>query len=864
MRKIWRGNIFFIAAAAAAAALGAWQFLGGNVYSVQNFAYYADRGELLFHAILDKSVSYSMPLLSLLVSWTEYHSYLSPTSLSRAAGLLVCLPAYAIGARGGRARGALFALAAMAGTLGVASHEAEQVFYSFVLLVFLAAELRRQESGGALPSAASGLAAAANLLIRSPLFAFPPLAAVWGWFTVGGKARRRLTGAALFLICAYLPLLPWARLNQAVYGKLILFEQERSTCNLITGASGIVFTIEGDARAFAGLGRTESAYPWAVRKIMENPLNYLRAVARRLWQVFRFFPVLFLLGAAGLWLARRNAAARFTALLAGYFILLHCLLSIEERYFYPVRHLLALLAAGGVWAALEKYGLAAAEKPARDRLVPALAALTALAVAVCLAVVLRFPGAARPGLIGVAAALEKYPDDPWLHKKLGETLLSYDLTGRGLAALGQACALGGRPDICWLTGATGGARPAPPPGVENRYELLLVKTFKELELGLGTEAAATFGEAQWLWLTERNRIKGVPYKSDEEHLRRIWQSNKTLWDTDLHGALLYWPPAERPGLVEKISRLTPLSPKLRCVQLANKARRSAAEEKELAALKGRLGPELQASEFDWRGNTLALAAELLRRGPAVPAGLEGELGLLAALPATPEETADLFSTHRNDNSGTELRAAAGTFLSAGDGRRRYAKQLAAADPDNFAYSLILLKEENFGPAAVKAARAALKAHPYALAAGAAAWAKKGGGEETRRLAGAAVKAGRLGEDGWSLLLLALQEAGDYLGGVAAADAALREHPGSSQLLNNRGVMNHLAGNSTVAIKDFKAAVSADMMNFSAQMNLGAALERAGERAAAAKAYSFAVIAAGGSEQDRQNAARAGARVSAGR
>lgn len=863
MRKTWRENAFFYAAAAGAAALGAWQFLGGRVYSVQNFAYYADRGELLFHAVLDKSVSYSMPLLSLLVSAAEYHSHLAPENLARAAGLLAALPAYAIGARGGRARGALFALAAMAAALGVASHEAEQVFYTFLLLVFLAAELRRQEEGGALRSAASGFAAGATLLVRSPLFAFPPLAAAWGWFSSGGTARRRLLTAALFLACAYLPLAPWVRLNQAVYGKTILFEEERSTCNLITGASGVVFTIEGDARAFAGISRTESPYPWAARKILSDPLNYALAVARRLWQAFLFFPALFLLGAAGLWLARRDRAARFTAALAGYYVLLHCLLSIEERYFYPVRYLLALLAAGGAWAALEKYRLAPEGRPGGGRLTAGLAALAALAVAIVSAAVWRYPGAARPALIGAADAALKHPADPWPRKKLGEVLLSYDLTERGLAELAAACDLGGRPDTCWLAGAPGGGRPLPPPGVENRYELLLVETLKELELGLDADAAATFGEAQWFWLTERNRIKSIPYKSDEEHLRRIWSSNKTLWDTDLHAALLYWPPAARPGLLEKLSRLTPLSPKLRAVQLAYQARRTPAQERELDGLRRTLGPSLQASEFDWRGSERALAAELLRRGPAVPAGLGGELALLAALPAAPEEIVELFATHRDDRDGTALKAAALAFLAHGAQRLRSARDLAAADPGNFAYALILLKEEGFSPAAVKAAQAALKARPYALAAGAAAWARKGGRQEAARLAEAAVRAGKLGEDGWSLLLLALQEAGDYPAGLAAAEAALQEHPRSSQLLNNRGVIKHLAGNQAGAIADFRAAAGADPMNFSAQMNLGGALEQSGDPAGAARAYSFAVIASG-SEPDRRNAAGARARTESGR
>lgn len=844
----------FLVSAAGAAALALWHFLGGRVYSVQNFSLYADRGELLIHAVLDKAVSYSMPLLSLLVAAAEYHSSITPETLARAARMLILLPAYAIGARGGRARGALFALAAMTAALGVVSHEAEQIIYTFAILVFLSADSHRIVTGGAAWSALSGVAAAGTLLIRSPLFGFPPLSAAFGWFTSAEKPGRKLLAAGLFLACAYLPLAPWARLNHAVFGRPILLEQERATCNLITGAAGVTFTIEGDARAFAGISRTDDPYRWAFRRIMDYPGAYALSVVRRLWQVFLFFPALILLAAAGFWLNRRDPAARLTALLAGYYILLHCLLSIEERYFYPVRFLLALLAAGGLWAVLERYGRFARREKTRDLLTPALVGLIAAGSAVALGFVWRYPGAARPGIIGLSSALERAPDNPWLHEKMARTLFSYDMTARGRAELSAACGLGGRPDLCWLHRTLTGGPPGPPPAVENRYELILVRSLKELELGMRDAALRSFAEAREMWADERNGIKEIPYKSDLEHLERIFETNRTFWDDDIHSVLLYWPPGARPGLLRAISEFTPLTPKLRHMLLSHRSRLTAPERKELAGLTERLGAELQGSESDWPGTTAALTAELLRRPVPVPAGIGAELRTLAELFSDPEEGMDPMFSPGPDPQGKAMRAAAETFLSEGKARSEAARRLADADPGNFAYSLISLREAGFSPETVKEAMARLRARPGALAAGAAAWALRGKARETLLLAEAAMKAGGLEESDWALLLPALQDTGGMAAGLKAADAALREHPGSSRILNDRGTLRYLSGDTAGALSDFSAALSSDPSNFAARMNLGSAFARSGDRERAAEIYRLARDKAG--DENRRSAAAA--------
>ena len=134
---------------------------------------------------------------------------------------------------------------------------------------------------------------------------------------------------------------------------------------------------------------------------------------------------------------------------------------------------------------------------------------------------------------------------------------------------------------------------------------------------------------------------------------------------------------------------------------------------------------------------------------------------------------------------------------------------------------------------------------------------KGDGTAGEALARAAAQTGKLSADGWSAVLFALQESGRLKAGLELAEAALREQPGSAQLLNTRGVVKQLSGDAAGARKDYEAAVKADPANFSAMMNLGAALAAAGEREKAAELYGRAARTAAPGEQ-KINAERAAA------
>lgn len=821
-------------AGAAALALAVWQFGFRPFKTVQALSHYADRGELLFHAIHSKAVSFAMPLPGMVLAWFKYHLGADPFLPFRAAGFMACLAAYAIGARGGRSgRGAFFALAAALAALGPASNEAEQVFYVFALMVFLLLELARQERGGFALAAVSGLAAGFSMLVRSPLFLFPPLAAAWGLLSARGTAAgrggrgRQAAAALLFIVCAYIPVAPWARLNYHLFDRVILFEEARPSSNIITGAKGLVFTIEGDARAFAGLSRDESVYPWAVRTVLADPIAYAAAVLKRIWAVFLMFPLLFGLAAAGLFFCR-SPGNRFTAFLAVYFVAVHCLLAVEERYFYPLKYLLAMIAAAGAWE------LAAGRKEAQPAPSAAgpLRAVLFLALALPSAAVLikvwEYPRSAGYGLPELSAESARYPSDPWLLRKEGEAYLSFDLTAAGLDRLGRACGHD-FPDLCYLSYALGTERPAyPPESLPEWYELTLVKMFRELESGLYDRAAETLARAKAHWGTERNAVRS---EDDAAHLAAIKGTNRTFWDSDIPSALLYWPPKERPRLLARLERLEELTPRLKCLAVYASGGPGA------EACRKSFPEDAAGSEFDWSGNLRALSLALLELTPSPPADAGGAAGLLLGLRLSPEGTLDNFDTPRKNDVGAELRAAAAAWhfgLSTEYGREAAAR-LHGLDPDNFAYALIRLGAVNYGEAEMAEFARALSKRPYPLAAGASVYAARGDKEKALELARAAAR-GPLREEGWNKLFLVFQAAGEYGEGISTAGRALKEYPKSPLLLNARGVLRSLSGDEAGARKDLSAALEADPGNFQAVMSLGALLERAGRKEEAKDLY----------------------------
>jgi len=254
----------------------------------------------------------------------------------------------------------------------------------------------------------------------------------------------------------------------------------------------------------------------------------------------------------------------FLCVLAACFILTHCLLSIEDRYFYPLRYLLGVAASAGLFDALFRRKEGAGKVHA---LAYALAAAPALLAAATESALLAYPARAVNPLIAVVREAGLRPDDSWLNKRLGFLLLGLNRTGDGLAALARAAELsgGGEEHLRYLARTAVSAVPpaqALPAEEGTLNEHDVVKLLKELELGRGNDAAVTFARVRHFWASEKGSLKGLPYGTDNRVLAEIRSAKHTYANDDIYRGLFLWPPENREKIINGFGRLAPLTPNL--------------------------------------------------------------------------------------------------------------------------------------------------------------------------------------------------------------------------------------------------------------------------------------------------------------
>lgn len=187
-----------------------------------------------------------------------------------------------------------------------------------------------------------------SLNILSVLFLLPLVLAALDWRARRGRPRpERLRHAALLLLVPYLFLLPWTFATWKTTQRPALLEAGRSDANVIVGALGLVQTVgPGSARDLAGMTKGESVLAWAAGEAARHPLRFLAASARRLYYAASLQPLLLTAALLTLWLFRRRPGAAQLGVILLYFLAVHCLMAVEERYFTPLWPLAAALAAG--------------------------------------------------------------------------------------------------------------------------------------------------------------------------------------------------------------------------------------------------------------------------------------------------------------------------------------------------------------------------------------------------------------------------------------------------------------------------------------------------------------------------------------
>jgi|GEM_PF-5710887 len=194
------------------------------------------------------------------------------------------------------------------------------------------------------PSRACKYAGAAMLgctfMLRSTMALFPPLWGLWAVFR-GGRTgwKGRCREVLLAVVLPYLFLVPWMFAAHFGMQRTVVFEDGRANSNIVTGALGLIGTIEGSPRELAllnGWRESDSLYLWAGKQIVSHPWLYISAVAERARQVVLFFPAAALLGVFGCAVLFFRRRVSLPLLLCLYFVSIHCFMTVEPRYFVPL------------------------------------------------------------------------------------------------------------------------------------------------------------------------------------------------------------------------------------------------------------------------------------------------------------------------------------------------------------------------------------------------------------------------------------------------------------------------------------------------------------------------------------------------
>lgn len=216
----------------------------------------------------------------------------------------------------------------------------EQRLLSLELLCAMFYFLRDERS----PSKTCKYAGAAMLgctfMLRSTMALFPPLWGLWVVFSGGrNEWRCRFREVLPAVLLPYLFLVPWMFSAHLGMQRSVVFEDGRANSNIITGALGLVGTIEGSSRDLAllnGWRDGDSLYIWAAKQVISHPWRYVSAVAERVREVALFFPAAALLGISGCAVLLFRRWVSLPLFVCLYFVAIHCLMSVEPRYFVPL------------------------------------------------------------------------------------------------------------------------------------------------------------------------------------------------------------------------------------------------------------------------------------------------------------------------------------------------------------------------------------------------------------------------------------------------------------------------------------------------------------------------------------------------
>lgn len=350
----WRGLLTGVLLGAAALRM-AW-IIGAAGASFDRRYYCGERqdrnveaGHSLLHGLAHENVFRSMPAGTTANALMCRQARPGPLLAAPAAAFLLSgMMVFGLGhlLAGGIAGALALALFAAITVPGQAYNDRWLFTLSLLLVAFLAVWRARFPSTRKTVLLAAAIGFSLNIL--SVLFLLPPVLAAWDQRAQRGRPRpERLRNAALLLLVPYLFLLPWTFATWKTTRRPAILEAGRSDANVIAGALGLVQTVgPGSARDLAGITKGDSVLAWAAGEAARHPLRFLAAYARRLYYAASLQPLLLTAALLALWLFRRRPGPAPLGVVLLYFLAVHCLMAVEERYFTPLWPLTAALAAG--------------------------------------------------------------------------------------------------------------------------------------------------------------------------------------------------------------------------------------------------------------------------------------------------------------------------------------------------------------------------------------------------------------------------------------------------------------------------------------------------------------------------------------
>ncbi|MDD5629723.1 MAG: hypothetical protein PHU21_11700, partial [Elusimicrobia bacterium] len=421
-----------------AGSLGDWAADPGR-WQRQSGDFYAEQGRALIHGYAEPTVSAAAPGEAVAAALFCQPASQAVQVAARGACLLLCvLLAFALGRLLHSAPAG--ALAALGAALVLPpSLYSNRWYYDLQVLAVGCALVWRARAPSPWRSVVLGLALGASLTVQSALLFFPPLLVLCE--LAGRKDRDDPSWRLQALLLCAVPLLfviPWAAANWQLHRRFIPFDDGRARPLVVAGALGYASFAQGRwEAALSSAPPDRSLLAWALQQVWEPPLRYLASCWQRLEFAFRLQPVLCAAGPAAAWLLRRDRAHGQLALLAAYLLGVHCLLTVDPRYFEPAWPLLAVM---GACALLSWREPEAAEDRLRlgsGILYAALAPVLALAF-YSAGLAAAYP--ARADALSLDRRLAGRPGDSWLWSARGRRSLERGSPAEAAADFGKALA----------------------------------------------------------------------------------------------------------------------------------------------------------------------------------------------------------------------------------------------------------------------------------------------------------------------------------------------------------------------------------------------------------------------------------------